>query len=312
MSKAGASSRTIHNAIDAGIRSYFSQSRTHVATFIDENYRYPGCWHTHRVAFGWDLLRSPLNLFWAPAYLFIQLLTLLFVRFSLPLSVYLEKLSLWLPVGFTTNVQKKLNARILDELLSFQGVEKSIVSHVSEALPESSDIKGRDVQKKLDVVVKNALDELMNARTATGDITNTLMMTLVGVGVFKKFTPGGVGVGMLLAALWVEHQAKTQFFLGESVGAWYYTLFPPQPSLAQTSLFVVLVMIALAILASFSGLLTDPILAVFGFHRRRLHRLINHVEGALLKNHERNFKTLDPYVARILEIFDSIKSSLPI
>lgn len=306
------SKKCIHDAIDKGIRAYFQESRRKVPQFVAEHYRYPGCWQTNRVAFGLDLLRSPLNIIWAPIYLLVQFLTFVFTRFSLPLAKQIENFSLWLPVGFTTRVQRHLNSKIAQELLSVEGIQHSVTQHVLAQLPDDVDHERRDLQALLSQGVKNALDELMNARTAAGDITNTLFMTFVGATVFKKFTPGGVGIGMLLAALWVEHQAKASFFLGGTLGGFYYSVFPPEPSVLQTALSIFLVMLALAVLASFSGLITDPLLARWGFHRRRLLRLIDHVEETLIHNHKRRFKTLDPYVARILELFDSLKSTLPL
>ncbi len=306
------SKHVVHEAIDAGIKAYFRGARERVPRFVEEHYCYPGCWRTNRVAFGFDLLRSPLNLLWAPVYLSIQLISFIFTRFSFPFAKPLKVFSLWLPVGFTTHVQRNLNKEISAQLLSLEGIQKSVTQHVFAQLPHNTELETPALQESVNGVVKNTLDELMSARTAAGDITNTLFMTLVGATVFKKFTPGGVGIGILLAAVWVEHQATASFFLGDTLGGVFYSAFPPEPSLWQTMFSVLLVMVALAVLASFSGLITDPLLARLGFHRRRLLRLIGHVEKTLIHNHQRRFKTLDPYVARIMELFDSVKSVMPL
>ena len=56
----------IERAIQAGIARYFADCRARVPAFIDRHFHYPGAIATNRMALGWDMLRAPINLLWAP------------------------------------------------------------------------------------------------------------------------------------------------------------------------------------------------------------------------------------------------------
>lgn len=58
----------IEQAIRSGIGRYFDDCRARVPAFIDRHFHYPGAIATNRMALGWDMLRAPINLLWAPVY----------------------------------------------------------------------------------------------------------------------------------------------------------------------------------------------------------------------------------------------------
>ena len=104
--------------------------------------------------------------------------------------------------------------------------------------------------------------------------------------------------------------AAKDFFLGETIGNWYYSVFPPEPSLATTAGVMVAVMAALAAFAALSGVISDPVQAAIGLHRRRLHKLLDHLERDVSASTQSSFRPKDQYVARILDTFDMIRSGL--
>jgi hypothetical protein len=63
---------------------------------------------------------------------------------------------------------------------------------------------------------------------------------------------------------------------------------------------------ALAIMSSFSGIITDPIQYRLGIHGRRLDRLIDSIEKELKGVDNAGFKIRDHYVVRIFDLFDLI------
>ena len=60
-----------------------------------------------------------------------------------------------------------------------------------------------------------------------------------------------------------------------------------------------------SIAVAFAGILADPVQRKLRLHQRRLHRLIDAVERQWnTERREAGFVARDPYVARLLDLFD--------
>lgn len=296
----------VRQAIIEGIHDFSIHSRESVDMFVDSHFRYPGCWNTNRIAFGFDLIRAPINLFWAPFYVALQVLIALLGFVGLRQA---RALHVRIPSGLTTQVQQNINHLIKTQLLN-TGELKQCITRRLEPITTSGAEENKHIQRRLESILDEALNQLMQTRTATADISNSIISTLFGALAFNKFTPGGIGIGIMLSMLYVQHHSAENFFLGSTLGSVYYTVFPAKAGLWETGVGVVLVMMIFSIIASFSGLLTDPLQSLLRLHHRRLNKMINQLESDIASNHHSRFKTLDPYVARILEVFDVIKSQI--
>lgn len=266
-------------------RCYFERCRRRVPGFVDRHFRYPGAWNTNRRALGWDLLRAPANLLWAPFYVAGVLSAMTARRMGRTrLAAALDRL----PSGLATQVQRYVQDRIERELL---------------ALGRSSD------DPEVTRVGRLALDRYASTRTASADIGNSLVSTLAGAVALKQFTPGGIAIGLLLGGWLAQRSAAADFFLGETVGSWYYGLFPPDPTLPQQLMGVLLVLVVLAIFAALSGLLTDPLQSRFGLHQHRINRMLEKLEADLasLDTERSSYRPPDPYLARLLEAIDAVR-----
>ncbi|WP_330165741.1 DUF6635 family protein [Marinobacter adhaerens] len=80
--------------------------------------------------------------------------------------------------------------------------------------------------------------------------------------------------------------------------------------MATTAGVTLAVMAALAAFAAVSGMIFDPIQAAVGLHRRRLHKLLDHLQRDITLHTHSSFRPKDQFVARILDTFDMIRSSL--
>ena len=300
----------IQQAITAGLSDYFTQQEAVVADFVKAEFLYPGCWHNNKQAFGWDLIRAPINLFWAPLYLALRLL---FSLAGLAGWKSAKQYSQTLPIGFCTTVQRQINHKYLNKLINREALTQAITLRL-EQIPNSTEaqLQLQQLHSELKSIVSAALEQLMLSRTAHADIGNTLFSTALGALAFKKFTPGGLGLGLILAAFWVKKRAEDEFWLGETLGTWYYALLPPQPNTSEQIMGVVAVLLLLAVLASFSGLLIAPLLPITGSPQRRLKRLLKKLHHDLLNRCGSQYRTLDPYIARILELIDTIKAQFSI
>jgi len=115
-----------------------------------------------------------------------------------------------------------------------------------------------------------------------------------------------VTLSSAVAAMIAQQTAIAAFPLGAGLGSLWYGLFPATAGpglLAATTAGIFLVG---AMLAAFSGVVTDPIQRRLGLHRRRLVRLLQVLETELCGEAGRNRIMRDHYVARLVDIFDLI------
>ena len=304
----------IEQAIRSGIERYFDDCRARVPAFIDRHFHYPGAMATNQMALGWDMLRAPVNLLWAPVYALVCLLKILVPKRTG--LMWLHGLANRVPAGLTTRVQQHISHLILMDLLN-NGQQSSILEgYLIEALEEVYErhtCKPVDHQRfstLIEPLVADALSQYQMTRTASADITNSILCTVLGAFAFQKFTPGGIGLGVVLATMLATTLATQNFILGETIGSWYYSWFPPEPSLATTASVMIAVMGSLAAFAAFSGVIFDPVQAAVGLHRWRLYKLLDHLQRDATISTQSSFRPKDQFVARILDMFDMIRSGL--
>ncbi len=303
----------IKAAIVRGAEIYFAECRGRVETFIGDHFRYPGAWRTNRQALGLDLLRAPLNLIWAPVYVLSRVLIYACRRGGLKrLAAMFDRL----PSGFTTSVQRYLAQVTYSQLLqrpSAEGQPDRLHDCIAEALRETTDTEPDHqplTRAAIEALIDDALRQYSITRTASADITNSLFTTLTGAFALQKFTPGAFAVGFAVAALVANQLAASDFILGQSLGQLYYSLFPATPTLTVKLGSVTAIMTLLAVFASFSGLLTDPVQSRLGLHRKRLNKMIDHLESDFKAQTLGSFRPRDQYLARVLEVVDAAKSTL--
>lgn len=297
-------------AVDEGAKLYFNHCRSRIEGFIANHFEYSNAWSTNRKALGWDLLRSPFNLFWAPIYLFIKLAC--FLLSYIPwqkLNLFTKTLSHNIPSGMTTNVQTYLSDKIQQEILSDpNGNRHSLSNWIGESI-SSKQGKVNENSETIQIL-KDTLSQYSITRTASADISNSLLTTIIGAFWFKKFTPGGVAIGIVFAYWLNRNYLASNFFFGDFLGDVYYQLSPPSPSTSLIIISTAFSLSALSILASFSGLISDPIQSICGLHKRRLLRMIDAMEADFQLGEGKNFRPKDQYVARILDVLDAAKSAI--
>jgi len=312
--EAKVSEAEIELAIRSGVRRYFDDCRARVPAFIDRHFHYPGALATNRMALGWDMLRAPINLLWAPVYALACLVKVLVPKRDG--LMWLHRIANHIPAGFTTRVQQHISHLIRTELLN-QSEESPLLERY--LIEELEAVYARHTDKPVDhqqfstlivPLVADALSQYRVTRTASADITNSISCTVLGAFAFQKFTPGGIGLGVVLASMLAKTLAARDFFLGETIGTLYYSWFPPEPSLATTAIVMVTVMALLAAFAAMSGVISDPVQAAAGLHRRRLLKLLDHLQQDVITNTHSSFRPKDQFVARVLDMFDMIKSGL--
>lgn len=306
--------RDIQQAVSAGIRNYFQSCRSRVPGFIKRHFSYPAALTTNRVAFGFDVLRAPVNLFWAPLFALVSM-----IRFIVGRSTRLGWLHRMLgrfPAGFTTRVQIHISELVLSDLLQHDQPHASLSWYITEelrALYQQNEDNSVDLEafhSRAEPIVEEALAQYRITRTASADITNTLSCTVLGAFAFQKFTPGGIGIALMLATIISTELAASEFILGPTLGHLYYSLFPPSLSTGVIVATIAGVLSLLSAFAALSGIIADPLQAVTGLHRYRLTKMLRHLEQDMLRQSGNSFRPKDQYVARIMECFDLIRSGM--
>ncbi|MEX1668177.1 DUF6635 family protein [Zhongshania guokunii] len=304
----------IEEAVSQAAARYFDECRQRVPSFVRRHFTYPGAVALNRVALGWDMLRAPLNLFWAPLYSLISLLHYVCAKQVRLAGV--SRLLARVPAGFATKVQAQISALVMDELLNCGGDDNALERHLLASLQQvylrhnheaSSEQRFAQI---IEPLLDDALTQYQLTRTASADITNSLSCTVLGAFAFQKFTPGGIGVAALLASLLATELASRNFVFGETLGRWYYGVFPPEPNLSLTLAMLASIMALLAAFAAFSGVITDPVQAFMGLHRRRLMKMLDHLQQDFKEKRSGSFRPKDQFVARIMDGFDMVRSSL--
>ncbi|MGI1679700.1 MAG: hypothetical protein K6L75_13250 [Cellvibrionaceae bacterium] len=321
------SDTSITIALNKGLSNYFSETRERIDPFIKRHFRYPGAWSTNKIAWGWDILRAPINLIWAPFYIVILLLSYLLQNHLLKIYLFkkigfgfLAKILKKTPSGLTTSVQRYITSAIHTDLLQKTDIynannngpgEDRLAYHLNAALTEEISLGEHYPRvKEIEKALSQATTQYANTRTASADVTNSLLAIIGGAFAFQKFTPGGLAIGLTLATLITNQLAIDNFIFGEYLGEIFYSLFPKKPSTLTSIASAIGVITVFSLLAPFSGLITDPIQSWTGLHKRRLIKLIDHLEKDALEQSQKDFNPKDQYVARILDVLDAAKAQI--
>ncbi|HHJ38901.1 MAG: hypothetical protein AXA67_10485 [Methylothermaceae bacteria B42] len=313
-------SRLVEQAVNRGIERYIQSRNARVPGFVDKYFSVKGALKLHRKALGKDLYRAPLNIVWAVPSLGAQALASLGRKLGAErLADKLEKL----PQGFETDVQREVKWLIYTELLElpYQDGERESRRDVllAEILSEPElaavcesyleIIHGKVGSPRFKTTLEHNLSQLAIARTAAADLATSIITLATGYATFHQATPGAVAGGSALAGVIAHHLAVSGFWLGPTLGAWYYSVFPVTASTGLIVASTGAVMAALAVVSTLAGVIVDPLLAVTGMHRRRLEKFIGKLGNELKGRGESKMKIHDQYLARVFDLLDLLKTA---
>lgn len=307
-------------ALADAAREWIGQRRQRVDGFCGRHFSLQGAWRIHRRALGHDLWRAPANALWAAPYLLVQGVGTLAGKLGWQKS---RRWLVRLPPGFHTAVAQEVEWLLYTELLELpidQGSRVSSRDSLLETLMAQDGITGMLLPELLN------LDELggqsqaraklerffttySGSRTAAADMAGSLLNLAAGAAAFHQFTPGSLALGTAAATALAQQLAIANFALGSTLGSLYYGLFPVAASTSLVVASISGIMAALGLFTAFSGVLTDPVQQALGFHRRRLHRLLDALENQLLENGG-DFKLHDAYLARAADMIDLIRGAV--
>lgn len=313
--------KDLTDALDRAVHQYIRSRREKIPGFVRTHFSVTGAARINRKAFGADLVKAPLNVAWALPYTLVQTGSLLFKRMGLK---QIDRLTRKMPAGFKTAVQKEINRLIFTELLELPHGGERKTANAADALlahildqPEIRQMFqvqfSRIVAKSKQAGFRDALERQLReydvSRTAVSEMAGNIISLASGAGMMGKMTPGGLSFGAGLATAIAQKSAISSFFLGPTLGGIYYGLFPATASVGLVVASTSAVLGVLAMLTAFSGMVTDPIQARLGIHEKRLNRLLDSLENALLERDGSAPLVRAQYLARVFDLLDLIKAA---
>jgi hypothetical protein len=274
------------------VADYVDSCRQRITTFVATNYAGRGAIGLNCRAFGFDVLVAPFNfLMGFPNFLLRVLAVVLDFIGARKVAQRLARSHLGLP----TKVQKTLSERLMTDLLDLT------------ANPGNAN---DGVRKRISAAAQEPVRMYVQTRNVAADITSGTLAAILGLAVLHQFTPGSISAGSALAQTVAREQAVSEFSFGEILGRLYCTVFPVNPSLSIIVLALLLVMIVIAVVAAFSGIIHDPIQTAAGIHHRRLNQMLDAIEESAIASRGKGYRPKDTFFGRVFDLIDWVKGVL--
>jgi hypothetical protein len=271
------------------LTNYVDECRERIPVFINSYFSLWGAYRLNRLAMGRDILVAPFNFLMGFPNFLLRLIALLLERLGAHRQA--QRL-LRLHLGFPTKVQHALTSHLLHDLLS---------------LPPNPETGSKGFQQLLYQAAKEPVQIYVQTRNVAADITAGTLAAILGLILLNQFTPGSISAGAAVAHLVAREQAASGFFLGETLGRFYYTLFPVSPPIGIVLSTMLVVMLTIALVAAFSGMIHDPIQRMTGIHQRRLYLLLDAIEKNATRSLTKGYRPKDTFVGRVYDFIDWIK-----
>jgi len=304
-----------------GARRYFESRRAGVDDFVERHFSFSGSIRMHRKAVGWDMLKAPANIALAVPQIAAKLAA------AGAKAVGADRVSDYLgsrKLVFETEVGNEIEWLIITDLLELPFQQGERVSkrdaladtilaapELQERLHQSLEVIGR---KGDDAVFRERLEESLETyagtRAAAAEIATSLMTVGAGAVALHQVTPGVMSLGPALAAALAQNVAVASFPLGAGAGGLWYGLFPAAVSPVLVGGVTGGLLAITSVAAAFAGIIADPVQKGLGLHQRRLNKLIDALEKQWNLEHEdAEFVAHDPYVARLMDVFDILSTA---
>lgn len=303
----------IDAAARAAIAEYIADCRARVPDFCRRTFGPRGAVAVHKHAIGRDLLRAPANVAMAVPRVLGQAGARALRKAGAKRAA--ARLA-FTPKHLTTDVQREVARRVRTELLRLPAEDAAadgdalaeailrqpaIAAALNHALHGVADrIDDAETRDRLTA----ALTSYAETRGAATEVAANMATAAVGAALYNQLTPGAASLAVPLAHSLAGAVAASSFPLGKTLGALYYAVIPAGATTALTVGTAAGVLAATAPVAAFGGLVTDPIQQVLGLHQRRLNKLIDEVEVALLGDDPAAKQYVDGYVARVFDLID--------
>lgn len=305
----------IDHALSSGIERYIEDRLARIPGFVDRHYSFRGALRIHAHAFGWDLLRVPLNIVWSAVCLVSAGIGLLARLLGLnPLATLLARV----PPGIETDMDREVKWLIVTDLLELpyaDGVRESRHDALMEEIlrdpqleglidAELAAIQGPGENPRFWEDLDRKLAEYGATRTGAADLASNVMVVLSSKLSLGKVSYGALSAGGAVSVTLANSIAASNFWLGSTLGAYYYAVFPAAVSTRLLVAVTGVIVVLLAFVSTFIGVLTDPVQAKLGIHQRRLRKLVRVIERDLTGELPGELRLREKYLGKVFDVVD--------
>jgi hypothetical protein len=312
--------QTLQHAVDKGIEAYITSRRARIPIFIAQHFSFRGALALHRKTFGRDVYKYPVNLVWSLPVALVQGATDLLAKAGA------TRTAQWLhrmPRGMATALHQELHWLLYTELLELPYAQEGSVSHRDALLehiladPEIAalcdtylrQLHGVAERPAFRAALERHLAEYGKTRGAVSELAGSLLHLAAGYATLSKATPGALSAGTAAATAIAQHLAIANFWLGSTVGAWYYTVFPVTASAGLVAATTGALLAAGGVVTALAWIVLDPLLATTGLHRRRLDRFVTALGEELRGGRGGAYRVRDHYIARVFDVLEMLRTA---
>jgi Family of unknown function (DUF6635) len=312
--------QTLQQAVEHGIEAYVTSRRARIPVFIDRHFSFRGALALHRKTFGRDFYKHPVNLLWGlPVALVKGAADLLAKTGAHRTAQWLHRM----PRGITTALHKELQWLIYTDLLELPYAHEGRASHrdallehilaepwiaalCEEYLTKLHSVADRPAFR---AALERHLEEYGKTRGAVSELAGSLLNLAAGYAALRKATPGALSAGTAAATAIAQHIAIANFWLGSTLGAWYYAVFPVSASAGLVAATTGAMLAAVGVLTALAWIVLDPLLATTGIHRRRLDRFVTALGEELRGGRRGDYRVRDHYIARVFDVLEMLRAA---
>ena len=308
----------LQQAVEQGMETYITSRRARIPVFIDRHFAFRGALALHRKTFGKDFYKYPVNLVWGLPVALGTGAAVLLAKAGAPRPAHwLQRL----PRGMSMALHQELHWLIYTELLELPYAQASRAAHrdaLLEHMLADSQIAALCDEYVLTLhsvaerpafraALERHLAEYGTTRGAVSELAGSLLNLAAGYATLSKATPGALSAGTAAAAAIAQHLAITNFWLGSTVGAWYYAVFPVSASAGLVAATTGALLAAGGVVTALAWLVLDPLLATTGLHRRRLDRFVTALGEELRGGRRGDYRVRDHYIARVFDVLELLR-----
>jgi hypothetical protein len=306
--------------VEQGIAAYITSRRARIPGFIDRHFSFRGALALHRKTFGRDFYRHPVNLLWGlPVALGKGAADLLEKAGATRTAQWLHRL----PRGIPTVLDQELQWLIYTELLELpyahagrESCRDALLEHIlaepwiaGRCEAYLTQLHSVAARPEFRAALERHLEEYGKTRGAVSELAGSLITLAAGYATLSKATPGALSAGTAAATAIAQHLAITNFWLGSTMGSWYYAVFPVSASAGLVAATTGALIAAVGVVTALAWIVLDPLLAKTGIHRRRLDRFVTALGEELRGGRCGEYRVRDHYIARVFDVLDMLRAA---
>jgi hypothetical protein len=228
-----------------------------------------------------------------------------------------------MPRGMPTALHQELQWLLYTELLELPYVQEGRISHRDALMehilaepeiaalcyPYLTHLHSVADRPAFRAALARHLEEYGKTRGAVSELAGSLLHLAAGYAALSTATPGALSAGTAAATAVAQHIAIAHFWLGSTVGAWYYAVFPVAASAGMVATITGTLLAAVGVVTALAWIVLDPLLATTGIHQRRLDRFVTALGEELRGGRRGEYRVRDHYIARVFDVLEILRAA---